>query len=103
MSDGVLLTRLFVFIIIGWPILVVSLVYFARQSSISRRGAYFLKSIGFAYGFSLLGPVVMLALFWFVGLVPEVATFYTIIFGIPVFLVLPGVVALRVARGTSRN
>ena len=103
MSDGVLLTRFFAFVIVGWPILAVSLVYLARRSSISRRGVYFLKSIAFAYAVSVLGPVVMLALFSAVGLVPEVATFYTIVLGVPLFLILPVLVALRVARGASRN
>jgi hypothetical protein len=100
-SDGVLLTRFFAFVIVGWPILAVSFVYLARRSSIARTGVYFLKSIAFAYAVSLLGPVVMLALFFAVGLVPEVATFYTIVLGVPLFLILPGVAALRVAYGES--
>jgi hypothetical protein len=100
MGDGVLLTRFFAFVLVGWPVVAVSIVYMARRSSISRIGVYFLKSTAFAFGLSLLGPMAMLALFWVLGMVPEVATFYTILLGIPVFLTLPFVVAVRVARGT---
>ena len=100
MSDGVLLTRLFVFLVLGWPLLAIAAVYAFRRSSIPRSGEYFLKSVGIAYAMSLLGPVVMLAVLWLAGSIPEIAMFYTIVLGVPLFAVLPVVVAIRVSRSS---
>lgn len=98
MSDGVLLTRLFVFFVLGWPVIAVSLVYGIWRSSIPRVGVFFAKCLGLSYGISLLGPLAMMVVFWLVGLVPEIATFYTIFLGVPIFATSPVVVALLVAR-----
>jgi hypothetical protein len=98
MSDGVLITRLFAFVVVGWPFVAVALVYLVRRSRISSAGKYFAKALAVGYGLSLLGPFAMLALFFLFGLVAEVATLYTIFFGLPIFAVLPVVVAVRFAR-----
>jgi hypothetical protein len=97
MNDGVFLTRFFVFVLLVWPLLAVSVVYAARRSSHSNGGGYWLKSLGYSYAFSLLGPVVMLALFLLFGAVGELATVYTIFLGIPLFAVVPVVVAVGVS------
>lgn len=101
MGDGVLLTRFFAFLVVGWPAVAVVLVYTLARSRISRGRAYFFKALAVSYGIALAGPVVLLMAFMLAGRVAEVAVLYTGLVGIPLFAVAPVVVAVRVAAGRS--
>ena len=98
MGDGVLMTRLFAVILILWPIAAVGLVFALRRDTIAPAGIYFLKSLGISYAVSLGGPIVMLAAFFLLGLVAEVATLYTMFLGIPLFAASPLLIAAFFSR-----
>lgn len=94
MGDGVFMTRFLAFLMVAWPAIVTLLVYMARRSRITRVARYFVASLLSGYALSLLVPLGIVFAGMLLGAVAEVATFFAIVFSIPLLLVLQTGVAV---------